>query len=262
VAFTGPYPTKFSGNTPAMVISHTTFSGGVTNAGTIGAGGISVVNSKFLTGSLVDTGLISGAPVGFFVSASTIHGSIVDSGAISAGSAGIHVDSGAISAGSAGIHVDSAVVLGGIGSGGTVSAGDQGIFIGSFTQTLAVKVFAGGINNSGRIMAGTTGISVDSVATFLGGINNRGTISEAGSGGNAILVDRVTSFMGGIVNSGTISAGGGLGVFGILITGVNTFSGGKRRELVRRSRLSGPRIPSAASPSPAARLLRSRTTPR
>jgi hypothetical protein len=33
--FKGPYPTKFSGSTTAMVISHTTFSGGVTNAGTI-----------------------------------------------------------------------------------------------------------------------------------------------------------------------------------------------------------------------------------
>jgi hypothetical protein len=33
--FKGPYPTKFSGSTTEMVISHTTFSGGVTNAGTI-----------------------------------------------------------------------------------------------------------------------------------------------------------------------------------------------------------------------------------
>jgi len=40
MAFTGPYPTVFGGNTPAMVISHTTFSGGVTNTGTIGSGGI------------------------------------------------------------------------------------------------------------------------------------------------------------------------------------------------------------------------------
>jgi hypothetical protein len=33
MAFKGPYPTKFSGHTSAMVISATTFSGGVTNAG-------------------------------------------------------------------------------------------------------------------------------------------------------------------------------------------------------------------------------------
>jgi hypothetical protein len=33
VAFNGPYPTKFSGTASAMVISATTFSGGVTNGG-------------------------------------------------------------------------------------------------------------------------------------------------------------------------------------------------------------------------------------
>jgi hypothetical protein len=60
LAFTGPYPTTFSGNTGAMVVSHTTFSGGVTNAGTIGAGGISVSSSTFLSGGIVDTGVISG----------------------------------------------------------------------------------------------------------------------------------------------------------------------------------------------------------
>ena len=60
LAFTGPYPTTFSGNTDAMVVSHTTFSGGVTNAGTIGAGGISVSSSTFLSGGIVDTGVISG----------------------------------------------------------------------------------------------------------------------------------------------------------------------------------------------------------
>src|SRR6476659_365113 len=61
LAFTGPYPTTFSGNTGAMVVSHTAFSGGVTNAGTIGAGGISVTSSTFLSGGFVDTGIISGA---------------------------------------------------------------------------------------------------------------------------------------------------------------------------------------------------------
>jgi hypothetical protein len=54
-----PYPTTFSGNTDALVVSHTTFSGGVTNAGTIGPGGISVSSSTFLSGGIVDTGVIS-----------------------------------------------------------------------------------------------------------------------------------------------------------------------------------------------------------
>src|ERR1700674_5304922 len=59
LAFIGPYPATFSGNTGAMVVSHTTYSGGVTNAGTIGAGGISVSSSTFLSGGIVDTGVIS-----------------------------------------------------------------------------------------------------------------------------------------------------------------------------------------------------------
>jgi hypothetical protein len=57
MAFKGPYPTVFSGHTSAMVISHTTFSGGVTNAGAIGPGGISVISSAFLSGGdILDSG--------------------------------------------------------------------------------------------------------------------------------------------------------------------------------------------------------------
>ena len=58
--FKGPYPTVFGGNTPAMVISATTFDGGVTNVGTIGSGGISVIDSTFLSGGILDTGVITG----------------------------------------------------------------------------------------------------------------------------------------------------------------------------------------------------------
>src|SRR5579859_4514182 len=61
MAFNGPYPTVFGGHTTAMVISHTTFSGGVTNTGTIGPGGISVVSGAFFSGGgILDTGTIAG----------------------------------------------------------------------------------------------------------------------------------------------------------------------------------------------------------
>jgi hypothetical protein len=64
-----------------MVISATNFSGGVINAGTIGAGGVTVISSTFLTGGFLNSNLISGAPTGIAVrSGSTIHGAIVDSG--------------------------------------------------------------------------------------------------------------------------------------------------------------------------------------
>jgi hypothetical protein len=60
MAFTGPYPTTFSGATNAMVISDTVFSGNVVNSGTIGAGGVSVISSTFQGGSFIDDGAIAG----------------------------------------------------------------------------------------------------------------------------------------------------------------------------------------------------------
>jgi hypothetical protein len=64
----GPYPTKFSGHTGTMLISATAFSGGVTNAGTIGpGGGVVITSSTFLTGGFLNTNIISGAANGIGV---------------------------------------------------------------------------------------------------------------------------------------------------------------------------------------------------
>jgi len=133
MAFTGPYPTKFSGHTNAMVISATAFSGGVTNAGTIGpGGGVIITSSTFLTGAFVNTNLISGTANGISVlSDSTIAGAIVDSGTIRATKDGILVSGGVVSGG---IQV---------GSHGTISAGSSAIVVTNTTT------FAGGITNSG-----------------------------------------------------------------------------------------------------------------
>ncbi len=60
VTFTGPYPTVFSGVATAMVISHATFSSGVTNTGTISPHGIAVISSTLLSGGIVDTGTVFG----------------------------------------------------------------------------------------------------------------------------------------------------------------------------------------------------------
>jgi hypothetical protein len=133
MAFTGPYPTKFSGHTTAMVISATNFSGGVTNAGTIGTGGVTVISSTFLTGGFLNSNLISGAPTGIAVlSDSTIHGAIVDSGRLVASHAGILVSGGIVSSGIA------------IASHGTISAGSSAIVVRN------AATFGGGISNSGK----------------------------------------------------------------------------------------------------------------
>jgi hypothetical protein len=101
MAFTGPYPTKFSGHTGSMLISATAFSGGVTNAGTIGpGGGVIITSSTFLTGGFVNTNLISSTANGISVlSDSTIAGAIVDSGTIRATKDGILVSGGVVSSG-------------------------------------------------------------------------------------------------------------------------------------------------------------------
>ena len=45
-------PGTFSGVTSEWLISHTTFSGSIINAGTIGAGGIVVISSTFTNGNI------------------------------------------------------------------------------------------------------------------------------------------------------------------------------------------------------------------
>jgi hypothetical protein len=216
LAFTGPYPTTFSGNTGAMVVSHTTFSGGVTNAGTIGAGGISVSSSTFLSGGIVDTGVISG---GIRIDS---HSRIVASSTTAVAIENTTTFGGGIS--NAGLHalVVSSVsaFTGDISNTGTISARTFGaIYIDS------ASTFTGAVVNSGRILGGSgTALRISHVSTFTAGISNSGTISVLNWG---IRVQSVGSFGadsvgGGIANSGTISVQG----TDILLQHVGRFAGG------------------------------------
>jgi hypothetical protein len=61
MAYEGPYPVVLGGYTSAVVISATTFGGGVINSGAIGFGGISLISGAFLSGgSFSDPGLVLG----------------------------------------------------------------------------------------------------------------------------------------------------------------------------------------------------------
>jgi hypothetical protein len=247
LAFTGPYPTTFSGNTDAMVVSRTTFSGGVTNAGTIGGGGISVSSSTFLSGGIVDTGVISGGIridshsriVASGITAvaiedtTTFRGGISNAGTIAGGLHALVVSSvsaftgdisntGAISASTfVAIYVDGASTFAGaIVNSGRIQGGS-----GTALNISDVSTFAGGISNSGIISVLNRGIRLKSVGSFGahrvgGGITNSGTISAQGSG---ILIQQVGRFAGGITNSGTLSATEwGIEVFQLY----SSFSGG------------------------------------
>jgi hypothetical protein len=222
--FTGPYPTVFAGNTPAMVISATTFSGGVTNTGTIGSGGISVVSGAFLSGGgILDSGIITG---GVKVDSSS---KIVATGAggstaiviANTGSFGGGIsNAGTLSATNSGIFVnDVSVFTGGIINSGTIAARFfSGILI------LATSTFSGGISNLGKITANGTGISLADIVTFSGGITNSGTVF-ATSRGIALGVKPGFLFTGDLANAGKISAATGIGVGVATVRGAIVDSG-------------------------------------
>jgi len=256
-----------SGNTTACVaVTNTSFTGDITNEGTITPGGITF-NNGTITGSIASSGIISGgisldsasaitsagtailitgptfsggisnagtisgATGGIIVSGvTTFSGGISNSGTITAGFTGIAVNNvsnfsggitntGAITANFAGIGVtDSATFAGPISNHGTIVAG-TGILVGC---GCGVTLVTGGITNSGTIAAISAAIRVTNVATFSGAINNSGSMS----GAFAIVVSSVGVFGsatpgGGIVNSGTIAASG----IGISVLGVSTFQG-------------------------------------
>jgi hypothetical protein len=220
-----------------MVISHTTFSGGVTNVGTIGAGGISVISGAFLSGGgIFDSGIVSGdikvdasskivASGGSILTAiaventSTFGGGIRNAGLISAAQEGV-------------LAWDVSTFTGGVTNSGRIAAAGTGIFVGGqalSSSSIEMSSFSGGIANSGTISA-VRGIHVELVSTFTGGVSIGGTIRANGpailiesagtfSGGiklgsqatlhgaNAVVAADATAFVGGITNAGTISGG-------------------------------------------------------
>jgi uncharacterized protein with beta-barrel porin domain len=222
---------KVTSTKTAISVTGPTFSGGISNAGTISAAntGIFVNSVTSFLGGISNSGMISAAFTGILVSGVTsFSGRISNSGMISAlngivvgssvgsplasFSGGIS-NSGTISVGGTGILVRNVTNFsGGISNSGTISAG-AGFVVSD------VSNFAGGISNSGTISAQEPDIFVDLVSTFSGGISNSGTISAEVAG---ILVQSVSTFSGGVSNSGAISGGES----GIKLNGVSTFSGG------------------------------------
>jgi len=238
--------------TPCVAVTNTSFTGNITNEGTISPGGITFSNGT-ITGSIISTGTIAGGisldsksaisstGTAIAISGGAFSGGISNNGTIAAGSGrGILVGGDAMGAG---LSVTMSTFSGGITNAGSISSGSLGIQVGgeavAFGSHASVTVsnFSGGISNSGSITAAQPGgadgiwvgglaagsLSSVTVSTFSGGITNGGTISITGSGG--ILVGgfaiqgtvTVSSFTGGISNSGTISDSG---LAGILVGGV------------------------------------------
>jgi uncharacterized protein with beta-barrel porin domain len=223
--------------TPCIAVTNTSFTGTITNEGTIAPGGI-IFNNGTVTGFIASSGTIVG---------------------------GIALDLKSAITNSSGnaIQISGPTFLGGIRNSGTISGPfGAGILVGANVGSgglLTISTFAGGITNSGMITAGAAGVllggaafgsgSAITIANFSGGISNSGTISASGPaflmssgiivGGSAVAGGAITisTFMGGISNSGTISVSPSKGTprNGIVVGGaapsaasiaVSTFAGG------------------------------------
>ena len=159
-----------------VLTNASTISGGIADTGTIN-GGISVDRTSKIsassqaieifgptfTGGISNSGTIFGPVFGFSISqVSTFLGGITNSGTITGFNGGIVVQSVA--------HFGNNAVSGGITNTGSIT-GNVGIEVEGVVST-----FAGAISNSGTISGNATGIA-DHGAVPLGGIINTGTIT-------------------------------------------------------------------------------------
>jgi fibronectin-binding autotransporter adhesin len=195
------------GSSDSSVI--TSFSGGITNAGTISASSraIQLLNVSNFSSGITNSGRISG---GYGISVgshsgdftvATFSGGITNSGVISVTKTGIQVNNVASFSGST-------ANAGGIVNTQTIMAGRLGISVAGTSYTDGGSTFSGGITNTGLISAAATGVQVTSVLGFSGGITNGGTIfgSNGIRLGSGSALSGVSTFSGGITNTGTISA--------------------------------------------------------
>ncbi|MBV9114352.1 MAG: autotransporter domain-containing protein [Hyphomicrobiales bacterium] len=237
--------------TTSILITGTTVTGAVANAGTIspgtqvniGATAALAVTGSEIGGGIANTGAISASGENN-VSGILVQGGTTVIGAI-ANSNMITTSTGGQNSLAAGIFLSNATVsgsnvTGGITNTGTISESAGGEAVGVFVNNGTIT---GGINNNGTITTSSPsslafGIVVQSSSTISGGIANGGTISSVNvngaNGGQAVGVFLLgagdTTVTGGIANTGTISASSANNAAGILLTastsGGSTVAGG------------------------------------
>lgn len=207
-------------------IENGTVSGNITNSNLVrslgsdsmSAGVILYGSSSVITGSIVNTGTITGAGVGIWVASSAaINGGITNSGTLSRiegddygiqvndnASVGRILNQGRITSASRGmiLNTSSNVAFGITNSGSITGGASDGLAIYSSTV-------AGGLTNSGLIGggAGGNGIDIDDGSVFDGDLLNLAGGTISGGGTAAIEIDESTSFTGAIINQGRIQSG-------------------------------------------------------
>ena len=246
--------------TPCVAVTNTSFSGTITNEGTIAPGGITFSNGTITvatpTAVITSTGTIAGGisldansaisnSNGFAISiGGAFTGGISNAGKVTARGIGIDVNvssfsgdlsnSGTISSFGFGeaIFINASTFSGNLSNSGTISTAPNSGAGGIKFQ--GMSTFAGTLTNSGTISS-IGGIDVATISAFSGSISNSGTITgNVAAGGNSnvgdgIIVELVSAFSGTIANGGTISVSAASGVVlngnGILINLVSTFAG-------------------------------------
>ena len=170
-----------------FTISMGTFAGGITNTGLISASGgaVSLGGVGILVGGQAESkGVVTmAAALGGIDNGGTI---VAAGGGVSVGD-GIVVGAQVLSGGSGTLSYFS----GGVTNSGAISAHADGIIVGGQIVSggsAKLSTFLGGITNlsGGTISAGETGIYLNSALTFSGGITNFGSIS---GGQDGIFVD-------------------------------------------------------------------------
>jgi uncharacterized protein with beta-barrel porin domain len=253
-----------AGTITNICVNHTSFSGSISNQGTIGPNGIDFVSGT-ISGHIQSTGNINSSSAVIdggisldgaskiaspntaidIINLATFAGGITNAGTITGGNDGINIHAYATTAG-ASVRM---TFSGGISNSGTISGSAAGIEIGSLGatggSTVTIATFTGGISNSGTISAShLPAIAVDpfasanssyTIGTFAGGIDNStsgtisGRISVGGTASGTHASATISSFSGGITNSGTISGGimvGGYAVGTGSSSSILSFSGG------------------------------------
>ncbi|MBA1244533.1 autotransporter domain-containing protein [Pseudomonas japonica] len=201
------------GMNEGIVLSGSTFTGNVLNAGTITstqAAALSLVNSTVI-GNLSNSGLLAAERNGAYgrngllISGSEITGDLRNSGSIATGSTALHIEnsklggslinSGDIRGTTTPMIITGSTIGGDFINYGAIYASDQGSRISGTT-------IEGRFANYGSIGSGITGFGI-SGSTLKGGLLNTGRIY---GGSNVFIQDTV---MGGFENSGTIDSGTG-----------------------------------------------------
>jgi uncharacterized protein with beta-barrel porin domain len=222
-----------------IITSHSTISGGITNAsqGSISGGsGIYIAAGSHVAG-IANAGTIAGSLTGVKLYSSTISGGVNNSGTISgAGAFGIRfangsvsgglTNSGTISGGSIGVRLSGTSALsGGVTNSGTIAGGHYAVYVSSASALDSISITgANTANFSGDVFAQNTPVTITSGSTFTGtnafnvqsfniastgvfNINN--SMPGLGAINGAISNAGITASQG-VTNAGTISVADGV----------------------------------------------------